>query len=74
MNRQEAKSNYERKLYEKLQYTSDIIKIDFKAVDKEVNNFFEKNNIAENFNTLGDIAKINESFEVTNELTNSQET
>ena len=74
LNRQEAKSNYERKLYEKLQYTSDIIKIDFKAVDKEVNNFFEKNNIAENFNTLGDIAKINESFEVTNELTNSQET
>ena len=74
LNRQEAKSNYERKLYEKLQYTSDIIKIDFKAVDKEVNNFFEKNNIAENFNTLGDIAKINESFDVTNELTNSQET
>ncbi|MBR3255694.1 MAG: hypothetical protein IKF97_05775 [Clostridia bacterium] len=73
LNRQEAKSNYERKLYEKLQYTTDILKIDFKNVEKEVENFFEKNNIAENFNTLGDIAKINDSFTLTNEATNSQE-
>lgn len=73
LNRQEAKSNYERKLYEKLQYTTDILKIDFKNVEKEVENFFEQNNIAEDFNTLGDIAKINDSFSLINEISNSQE-